>query len=117
MKTVRSIPLSLTENVPVPRILEVRGEVFITHTDFKKMNKQRLEEGEQAFANPRNCAAGSLRQLDSTITANRPLRIFCYALGLIEGLTFQSQKELLETLPKWGLPVNPKIEFVSSKSK
>ena len=111
LKTIRAIPLSLTENVPVPRILEVRGEVFITHTDFKKMNDKRLEEGEQAFANPRNCAAGSLRQLDSSITANRPLRIYCYAPGIIEGVTFQSQKELLEMLPKWGLPVNPKIEF------
>ena len=77
LKTIRAIPLSLIENVPVPRILEVRGEVFITHTDFKKMNDKRLEEGEQAFANPRNCAAGSLRQLDSSITANRPLRIYC----------------------------------------
>jgi DNA ligase (NAD+) len=111
LKTIRAIPLSLIENVPVPRILEVRGEVFITHTDFKKMNDKRLEEGEQAFANPRNCAAGSLRQLDSSITANRPLRIYCYAPGIIEGITFQSQKELLEMLPKWGLPVNPKIEF------
>ena len=111
LKTIRAIPLSLIENVPVPRILEVRGEVFITHTDFKKMNDKRLEEGEQAFANPRNCAAGSLRQLDSSITANRPLRIYCYAPGIIEGVTFQSQKELLEMLPKWGLPVNPKIEF------
>ena len=111
LKTIRAIPLSLTENVPVPRILEVRGEVFITHTDFKKMNDKRLEKGEQAFANPRNCAAGSLRQLDSSITANRPLRIYCYAPGIIEGVTFQSQKELLEMLPKWGLPVNPKIEF------
>ncbi len=111
LKTIRAIPLSLIENVPVPRILEVRGEVFITHADFKKMNDKRLEEGEQAFANPRNCAAGSLRQLDSSITANRPLRIYCYAPGIIEGVTFQSQKELLEMLPKWGLPVNPKIEF------
>ena len=111
LKTIRAIPLSLIKNVPIPRVLEVRGEVFITHTDFKKMNEQRLEKGEQAFANPRNCAAGSLRQLDSSITANRPLRIFCYAPGIIEGITFQSQKELLETLPKWGLPVNPKIEF------
>jgi len=111
LKTIRAIPLSLIKNVPIPRILEVRGEVFITHADFKKMNGQRLEKGEQAFANPRNCAAGSLRQLDSSITANRPLRIFCYAPGIIEGVAFQSQKELLETLPKWGLPVNPKIEF------
>ncbi len=111
LKTIRAIPLSLLENTSIPEILEVRGEVFITHSDFKKMNDKRLEKGEQAFANPRNCAAGSLRQLDPSITAGRPLRIFCYAPGLIEGNTFSSQKELLETLPKWGLPVNSKIEF------
>jgi DNA ligase (NAD+) len=85
--------------------------VYITHSDFKKMNGKRLDKGEQAFANPRNCAAGSLRQLDPSVTAKRPLRIFCYAPGIIEGITFSSQKELLETFPKWGLPVNPKIEF------
>lgn len=111
LKTIWAIPLSLLKNAPIPKILEVRGEVFITHSDFKKMNEQRLEKGEQAFANPRNCAAGSLRQLDSSITAQRPLRIYCYAPGLIEGATYFSQKELLETFPKWGLPVNPKIEF------
>jgi len=111
LKTIRAIPLSLLKNAPIPKILEVRGEVFITHSDFKKLNEQRLEKGEQAFANPRNCAAGSLRQLDSSITAQRPLRIYCYAPGLIEGATYYSQKELLETFPKWGLPVNPKIEF------
>ncbi len=111
LKTIRAIPLSLLENASIPEILEVRGEVFITHSDFKKMNDKRLENGEQAFANPRNCAAGSLRQLDPSITARRPLRIFCYAPGLIEGNTFSSQKELLETFPKYGLPVNPKIEF------
>jgi DNA ligase (NAD+) len=111
LRTIRAIPLSLLNNAPIPKILEVRGEVFITHYDFKKMNEKRLVKGEPAFANPRNCAAGSLRQLDSSITAQRPLRIYCYAPGLIEGATYSSQKELLETLPKWGLPVNPKIEF------
>jgi len=99
------------KNAPIPKILEVRGGVFIPHPDFKKLNEQRLEKEEKAFANPRNCAAGSLRQLDSSITANRPLRIYCYAPGLIEGATYSSQKELLEIFPKWGLPVNPKIEF------
>ena len=111
LKTIRAIPLILLDNAPIPKILEVRGEVYITHSDFKKMNGKRLDKGEQAFANPRNCAAGSLRQLDPSVTAKRPLRIFCYAPGIIEGITFSSQKELLETFPKWGLPVNPKIEF------
>jgi len=111
LKTIRAIPLSLQDNIPIPDILEIRGEVFITHSDFKKLNKQRLIDGEQPFANPRNCAAGSLRQLDSSITAKRPLRIYCYAPGIIEGTTFSSQKVLLETLPKWGFPVNPQIAF------
>lgn len=111
LKTIRGIPLSLLDDALIPEILEVRGEVYITHSDFNKMNEQRLKKGEQAFANPRNCAAGSLRQLDSSITATRPLRIFCYAPGIIKDITFKSQKELLKTLPKWGLPVNTKIEF------
>ena len=96
--------------MPIPDILEIRGEVYITHFDFNKLNEERLKNEEQPFANPRNCAAGSLRQLDSHITAGRPLRIFCYAPGIIEGVTFSSQQELLKTLPKWGFPVNPKVE-------
>jgi len=111
LKTIRAIPLSLQNNASIPDILEVRGEVFITHFDFNRLNEQRLKAGEQPFANPRNCAAGSLRQLDSSITAQRPLRIYCYAPGIVEGITFSSQKELLETLPRWGFPVNPQIRF------
>ena len=110
LKTIRAIPLTLQDKTPIPNILEIRGEVYITHSDFNKLNKDRLIKGEQPFANPRNCAAGSLRQLDSHITAERPLRIFCYAPGIIEGVTFSSQQELLKTLPKWGFPVNPKVE-------
>jgi DNA ligase (NAD+) len=69
-----------------------------------------MDEEEQPFANPRNCAAGSLRQLDPSITNQRPLRIYCYAPGIIEGISFDSQKEFLNYLPKWGLPVNPHIK-------
>ena len=110
LKTIRAIPLTLQDNAPIPDILEIRGEVYITHSDFNKLNEERLKNEQQPFANPRNCAAGSLRQLDSHITAERPLRIFCYAPGIIEGVTFSSQQELLKTLPKWGFPVNPKVE-------
>jgi len=110
LKTIKAIPLKLQDGYKIPVLLEVRGEVFITHKDFKVMNEQRLENSEQPFANPRNSAAGSLRQLDPTITATRPLRIFCYAPGTIEGIKFKSQKEFLETLPKWGFPVNPLIK-------
>ena len=110
LKTIKAIPLKLQDGYKIPSLLEVRGEVFISHKDFKSMNEKRLENGEQPFANPRNSAAGSLRQLDPTITATRPLRIFCYAPGTIEGVKFKSQKEFLGTLPKWGFPVNPIIE-------
>ena len=104
LKTIKQIPLSINEK---SAIIEIRGEVFINKEDFKKLNKNRLKNNEQPFANPRNCAAGSLRQLDSKITSTRPLKIFCYAPGYIDGIKFNSQNEFLNTIPKWGLPVNP----------
>ena len=108
LKTIKSIPLKLHSN-SIPELLEIRGEVFINHTDFKLLNKERLANKETAFANPRNCAAGSLRQLDSFITAKRPLRIYCYAPGEVKGIEFKSQEHFLKYLPKWGFPVNPHI--------
>ena len=110
LKTIKAIPLYLNNEYSIPSILEVRGEVFINHTDFKNLNQKRMENGEPLFANPRNCAAGSLRQLDSSVTATRPLRIYCYSPGHIEGLIFDSQIEFLNTLPKWGLPVNQETQ-------
>ena len=110
LKTIKSIPLSLNTQIRIPKILEIRGEVFINHNNFYKLNNQRLNNGESIFANPRNCAAGSLRQLDSSITATRPLQIYCYGLGYIEGLSINSQIEFLELIPKWGFPVNPEIK-------
>lgn len=110
LKTIKSIPLQLQNKYKIPSLLEVRGEVFISHKDFKVMNEKRLDNKEPPFANPRNSAAGSLRQLDPNITASRPLKIFCYAPGKIEGIKFKSQKEFLDTLPKWGFPVNPIIK-------
>ena len=110
LKTIKGIPLSLIGE-KIPKLLEVRGEVFINHKDFKKLNNDRKKEDLPPFANPRNCAAGSLRQLDPKITAKRPLRIFCYAPGEIEGIEFSSQMKFLNYLPKWGFPVNPYIEF------
>ena len=110
LKTIKAIPLQLQNKYKIPSLLEVRGEVFISHKDFKVMNEKRLDNREQPFANPRNSAAGSLRQLDPNITASRPLKIFCYAPGKIEGIKLKSQKEFLDILPKWGFPVNPIIE-------
>ena len=108
LKTIKQIPLSINEKAP---IIEIRGEVFIDKADFVNLNKQRLNNNEQPFANPRNCAAGSLRQLNSKITSTRPLKIFCYAPGYIEGLNLNSQYAFLKMLPKWGLPVNPLIKI------
>lgn len=110
LKTIRSIPLSMIDEIPIPDLLEIRGEVFINHEDFKQLNQHRLKSGEKLFANPRNCAAGSLRQLDPKITSERPLRIFCYASGKIEGIEFSTHLDFINSLPKWGLPVNPLIK-------
>ncbi|MBE9546282.1 MAG: NAD-dependent DNA ligase LigA, partial [Proteobacteria bacterium] len=111
LKTVRSIPLKITQNknAPIPEKIEIRGEVYMEIDAFIKLNKRRLDEGESPFANPRNAAAGSLRQLDSKITAKRPLDIFCYGIGALTGKPFKNQWEALQTLPEWGLRVNPHI--------
>src|SRR5690606_13321049 len=84
VRTVKSIPLRLATDRP-PAVLEVRGEVLMWRKDFERLNAQQLERGEKTFANPRNAAAGSLRQLDPRITAKRPLRFFAYGVGHVEG--------------------------------
>ncbi|MFZ5452268.1 MAG: NAD-dependent DNA ligase LigA [Thermodesulfobacteriota bacterium] len=111
LKTIHTIPLQmLGQETPLPELLEVRGEVYMDLGEFEKLNRERLDRGEAAFANPRNAAAGSLRQLDPAITASRPLKIYCYGVGEVTGTTFQSHWEMLENLKKWGFRVNPLIE-------
>ena len=111
LKTVKSIPLRLqADRVPAPAFLEVRGEVYIELEEFKKLNADREARGEPAFANPRNAAAGSLRQLDPAVTAGRPLKIYCYGVGETAGQQFANHWEALQTLKAWGLRVNPHIE-------
>ncbi len=107
LRTIHSIPLRLAETQPTPARLEVRGEVYIEKAPFLAMNERRAAEGLPLFANPRNLAAGSLRQLDPRVTAERPLRMACYDVGVVVGLVFETQHELLATLPRYGLPVNP----------
>jgi len=110
IRTIDAIPLKLREStIPMPEFLEVRGEVIITHPDFKALNEKRLNQGEAPFANPRNAAAGSLRQLDSRITATRPLDIFVYGVGAVRGMGFSSQAKMLEMLSEFGFPVNANI--------
>lgn len=104
--TIRSIP----REIPVyDRPVEIRGEVFMTIQSFKELNRRQAQENKPIFANPRNAAAGSLRQLDPAVTAQRPLEINCYYIAGINGPAFDSQWEILNTLKKWGFPVNPNI--------
>ncbi len=109
LKTIRSIPLSLRTPPyeDTPEKLEVRGEVFIPLEAFNRLNREREEAGEPPFANPRNAAAGSLRQLDSSITARRPLDIYCYGIGEVAGKKFVNQWEILQSLKAYGLKANP----------
>ncbi len=104
LRTIRSIPLVLNE--AIPRII-VRGEVFISKSDFEKLNEEQEALGLQLFANPRNAAAGSLRQLDPKITASRKLDIFVFNMQLVEGRTFSSHVETLEYMKKLGFKVIP----------
>ncbi len=107
LRTIRNLPLELTGK-KLPKLLEVRGEVFIRKSDFKKMNEERLKRGEEAFVNPRNSAAGSLRQLDPKLTAARPLAVYLYEIGVVEGRAFTRHAEKLKWLEDVGLPVNPR---------
>ena len=111
IKTLNTIPLSLmNQNSKIPNFIEIRGEVFIEKSDFIAANKKAINAGEKSFANPRNAAAGSLRQLDPAIAASRPLKYFAHGIGHIEDNEFQlpkSQSEILKLYSHWGLPINP----------
>jgi DNA ligase (NAD+) len=112
VRTIKSIPLHMTGSFPAR--LEVRGEVFMSKAGFTALNKMQEQTGGKLFANPRNAAAGSLRQLDSKITAKRPLRFFAHGIGLLEGKhTPASHADVLEQLLRWGLPVSPETRTVN----
>ena len=107
IKTIREIPLKLrSEQIPIPSKIAIRGEVYIRKDEFNILNMQREKEGEDQFANPRNAAAGSLRQLDSKITAKRPLHIFLYEILLCEDCSFKTHWDELIAFKEWGLKVN-----------
>ncbi len=108
VRTIRSAALSLRrDGAPVPRLLAVRGEVFYPTEGFRRLNQQREEAGEYVFANPRNAAAGALKQLDSRITASRPLDLFCHGMGAVDPASFASQADFLARLRDWGLKPVP----------
>lgn len=102
-KTIRSIPLRLFPGFTVPPRVQIRGEVIMRKKDFEELNQELTSKGEPAFANPRNAAAGSLRQLDPNITAKRKLDFIAWGLGVVEGIKFETQWECLETIEKWGI--------------
>ena len=119
LKTIRSIPLRLAppKNMPLPEILEVRGEAYLTLEGFRVLNEQRLAAGETIFANPRNAAAGSLRQLDSQITAQRPLDFFAYGVSDTGQTPCSSQEELLDYLKQLSFRINPLTKFCRDMSQ
>ena len=108
IRTVRDVPLRLLGDAPVGRV-EIRGEIYFPFDQFERMNEGRVARGEPVFANPRNAAAGSLRQLDPAVTASRPLRFFGYGIAAEEpdALPFRTQWEVLEGLGRWGIPLAP----------
>ena len=111
LRTIRSLPLKLLGQEH-PKLLEVRGEVFIRKKDFKILNKDQESNNSQLFANPRNAAAGSLRQLDPSITAKRPLSIYCYEPGVTQDIEYKTHDDFLKNIASFGLPVNPLIEKI-----
>ena len=106
LKTIRAIPLRLRKGKPRPETVEVRGEVYLPITAFNRMNEERAKADQSPFANPRNAAAGALRQLDPGMTASRPLAFFAYSVGYVEGMSFKTQIQVLKQLREWGCPVN-----------
>jgi len=113
VRTITSIPLRLIGD-GYPQVLEVRGEVYMAKAGFETLNSQQREKGEKQFANPRNAAAGSLRQLDPKITATRPLAMFCYGVGVVEGGELPVyHSEILQRLRGWGLRVSPEMRKVN----
>lgn len=122
LRTIRHIPL----RIPVeangslsvsPERIEVRGEVYIPLADFEELNRQQVAAGKPPYANPRNTAAGAVRQLDSRLTAKRPLAFFAYQIGYVEGITINTQWQALETMRDLGFPVNPDIHLASNLSE
>jgi len=113
LRTIRILPLKMRprDRDGIPERIEIRGEVYLEKEAFRKLNERRVEQGESAFANPRNAAAGSLRQLDPRITAKRPLKIFCYGVGSIEEKSFTTHWDTLKILGDWGFPTNPDIRL------
>lgn len=117
IKTIKAIPLRIEGVDPIPEEIDIRGEVYMNIDEFERINKERIEKGEPVFANPRNAAAGSVRQLDPSITASRRLYMSCYGIGYYKGIYFKSQFELIEWLKKARFPVPVYVKLVKGIEK
>ncbi|MEO6340902.1 MAG: NAD-dependent DNA ligase LigA [Caulobacteraceae bacterium] len=113
VRTIKGIPHTLT-GAGFPAVLEVRGEIYLGHKEFEAMNAACEAAGEKTYVNPRNAASGSLRQIDASVTARRPLQFFAYAWGEVSAPFAATQHEALEKLAAWGLPTNPNTRRVNS---
>lgn len=112
VKTIRNVPLKL-QGDNIPDVVELRGEIYMPKAGFERLNEQQLAEGKKIFVNPRNAAAGSLRQLDSQITASRPLALYCYSLGDVEGIERpESHQQAMAMIAEWGGAVCPEIQVL-----
>ena len=112
IRTITSLPDFIMGDVP--KVIEIRGEVYMTKSDFAALNTSQEAKGAKVFANPRNAAAGSLRQLDPSITAGRPLKAFTYGWGEVQGMDWKTQWDFLQSLKAWRFPVNPRTKLVKS---
>jgi len=112
IRTIKSLPTQLEGKAP--KLIEVRGEVYMTKTDFQALNEAQAAKEAKIFANPRNAAAGSLRQMDPSVTASRPLKYFAYGWGALEGMSFETQWDFLQQLKKWGFVVNERTKVCES---
>lgn len=120
VKTIKGLPHRLVAKSPkeeLPKLIEIRGEVYFPLAAFKELNESLEESGKTPFANPRNAAAGSLRQKDPRVTASRPLSLIVHGIGAIEGRNFATQGEGYEAMRKWGLPVGRYVEVVKTKEE
>jgi len=114
LKTIHQIPLKLSqtgEQIKIPPVIEIRGEIYLPDKEFQRINEMREKEGNALFANPRNAAAGSLKLLDPRITAQRHLRMFAYVIGYAEGIQIETHMQCLDLIKKLGFPVNPYAKF------
>jgi DNA ligase (NAD+) len=118
LRTIGSIPLRLEmDGEPPPPLLEVRGEVYMSLPDFAALNERRAQAGLSTFMNPRNSAAGTIRQLDPKLAADRPLSLWCYAIGVTEGLSFEAHWDALEWLRAHRFPVNPDVRKLTDEQE